>query len=86
MGNVLEILGGLGIFLFGLRVMSAGLQKLAGGRLRAILAGMTRNRFAGIFSGFLITCAVQSSSATVLYHKRGWKRNWIRFIYLSGHY
>ncbi|MDX1611336.1 MAG: alpha/beta fold hydrolase, partial [Candidatus Thermoplasmatota archaeon] len=43
-----------------------GLQKLAGNRLRAILGGLTRNRFAGIFSGFLITCAIQSSSATTV--------------------
>ena len=66
MSNVLTILGGLGVFLFGLRIMSGGLQKMAGGRLRAILAGLTRNRLAGVFSGFLITCAVQSSSATTV--------------------
>ncbi|MFT5435037.1 MAG: phosphate:Na+ symporter, partial [Myxococcota bacterium] len=66
MGYVLNILGGLGIFLFGLRVMSGGLQKMAGSRLRSILGGLTRNRFAGILSGFLITCAVQSSSATTV--------------------
>lgn len=66
MTDVLTILGGLGVFLFGLRTMSNGLQKLAGQRLRAILGGLTRNRFAGIFSGFVITCAVQSSSATTV--------------------
>ena len=66
MSSILTILGGLGIFLFGLRVMSNGLQQLAGARLRAVLAGLTRNRVAGIFSGFLITCAVQSSSATTV--------------------
>jgi phosphate:Na+ symporter len=66
MGNVLTIIGGLGIFLFGLRIMSAGLQKMAGNRLRAILAGLTVNRFTGVLSGFLITCAVQSSSATTV--------------------
>lgn len=66
MGYALNILGGLGVFLFGLRVMSGGLQKMAGSRLRAILGGLTRNRFAGILSGFLITCAVQSSSATTV--------------------
>ena len=66
MVSVLTLLGGLGVFLFGLRVMSQGLQKLAGARLRAILAGMTRNRVTGIFSGFLITCAVQSSSASTV--------------------
>lgn len=66
MGSALTIIGGLGIFLFGLRVMSAGLQKMAGNRLRAILAGLTVNRFTGIISGFLVTCAVQSSSATTV--------------------
>ena len=66
MTSIFTLLGGLGVFLFGLRVMSGGLQKLAGTRLRAILAGLTRNRFAGIFSGFIITCAVQSSSATTV--------------------
>ena len=66
MTSVLTILGGLGVFLFGLRIMSEGLQKLAGNRLRAILSGLTRNRFAGILSGFTITAAVQSSSATTV--------------------
>ncbi len=66
MSSFLTILGGLGIFLFGLRIMSAGLQKMAGNRLRAILASFTKNRVTGIFSGFIITCAVQSSSATTV--------------------
>lgn len=66
MTELFTILGGLGVFLFGLRVMSGGLQKLAGAGLRSVLAGLTRNRFTGVFSGFLITCAVQSSSATTV--------------------
>jgi len=66
MSNLFTIVGGLGVFLFGLRVMSAGLQKLAGERLRAILGGLTKNRLAGVLSGFFITCAVQSSSATTV--------------------
>lgn len=66
MTSVLTIIGGLGVFLFGLRTMSDGLQKIAGPRLRSILGGLTRNRFTGVFSGFLITCAVQSSSATTV--------------------
>lgn len=66
MSNALQILGGLGVFLFGLRIMSQGLQKFAGNRLRAVLHGMTQNRFSGIFSGFLITATVQSSSATTV--------------------
>ena len=66
MTNILQVLGGLGVFLFGLRVMSTGLQKLAGSRLRAVLNTFTRNRVTGILSGFLITCSVQSSSATTV--------------------
>jgi phosphate:Na+ symporter len=66
MVNILAILGGLGVFLFGLRIFSSGLQMLAGDRLRSILAGLTRNRFAGILTGFFITCAAQSSSATTV--------------------
>jgi len=66
MSNILTILGGLGIFLFGMRVMSDGLQKMAGNRLRSILARLTVNRFAGIFTGFAVTCVVQSSSATTV--------------------
>lgn len=63
---ILQILGALGVFLYGLQVMSEGLQKAAGSRLRALLAGATRNRFAGTASGFVVTCAVQSSSATTV--------------------
>jgi phosphate:Na+ symporter len=66
MVNILTILGGLGVFLFGLRIFSSGLQMLAGNRLRGILAGLTRNRFTGIVTGFFVTCAVQSSSATTV--------------------
>ena len=66
MTELFTVLGGLGVFLFGLRIMSGGLQKLAGTRLRSVLGGLTRNRFTGVFSGFLITCAVQSSSATTV--------------------
>jgi len=64
--STLNILGALGIFLFGMKVMSEGIQKTAGNRLRNILAYMTQNRVAGIFTGFLTTCLVQSSSATTV--------------------
>jgi phosphate:Na+ symporter len=63
---ILSLLGGLGVFLFGMRTMSNGLQKVAGNRLRGLLAMFTRNRFTGIFSGFLMTCSIQSSSATTV--------------------
>jgi len=64
--TLLNVLGSLGIFLFGMKVMSEGIQKTAGSRLRKILAYMTQNRFAGVFTGFLTTCLVQSSSATTV--------------------
>ncbi len=66
MKDVLLILGGLGVFLYGLRILSQGLQKVAGTRLRATLAYITQNRFSGVLSGFLITTAIQSSSATTV--------------------
>ena len=62
----LNILGSLGVFLFGMKVMSEGIQKTAGSRLRNILAYMTQNRFAGVLTGFITTCLVQSSSATTV--------------------
>jgi len=64
--TILNILGSLGVFLFGMKVMSEGIQKTAGNRLRSILAYMTQNRIAGVFTGFLTTCLVQSSSATTV--------------------
>ena len=75
MGNVttwefivgfLYVLGGLGIFLFGMRVMSEGIQKVAGEGMRKIMATMTQNRFFGLGTGLLVTCLVQSSSATTV--------------------
>lgn len=64
--TVLKIMGSLGIFIFGMKMMSDNIQKLAGNRLRELLAGMTRNRFAGILTGFATTSVVQSSSATTV--------------------
>lgn len=63
---VITILGGLSLFLYGMKVMSEGLQKVAGNRLRATLQALTNNRFTGVFSGFFITAAIQSSSATTV--------------------
>lgn len=62
----LQLLGGLGVFLYGLKVMSEGLQRAAGSRLRSMLRSMTSNRFSATLTGFLTTCAVQSSSATTV--------------------
>ncbi len=64
--NFLELVGSLGLFLYGMKIMSEGLQKIAGEQLRGILAVMTRNRVMGVFTGILITALIQSSSATTV--------------------
>ena len=64
--NFLYILGGLGIFLYGMRVMSDAIQKIAGAGMRRIMASMTKNRFYGLLTGLFVTCLVQSSSATTV--------------------
>ena len=64
--NLLSLLGSLGLFLYGMKIMSEGLQKFAGDRLRNILAAMTKNRVMGVFTGILITALIQSSSATTV--------------------
>ncbi len=64
--DILQLLGALGLFLFGMKVMSDALLELAGNRMRSVLAGMTSNRWKGIATGFLITSVIQSSSATTL--------------------
>ncbi|CAA6678213.1 MULTISPECIES: Na/Pi cotransporter family protein [unclassified Lentimonas] len=60
------IFGSLGLFLYGMKVMSEGLQKVSGEGLRALIRNMTRNRVSGIVSGTLMTTLVQSSSATTV--------------------
>lgn len=64
--EILKLIGSLGVFLFGMKVMSDALLKLAGNKMRTILATMTSNRIFGVFTGFLITSVIQSSSATTL--------------------
>lgn len=64
--DFLGLLGSVGLFLYGMKVMSEGLQKAAGNRLRNILGAMTRNRFAGTLTGFFITALIQSSSASIV--------------------
>jgi phosphate:Na+ symporter len=64
--KILVLIGSLGLFIFGMKLMSEGLQQTAGGGLRKILSTMTSNRFLGVLSGFLITAIVQSSSATTV--------------------
>ncbi len=62
----LQLLGALGLLIYGMRKMSEALQKMAGSHLRHILSKMTTNRFTGMLTGTFVTCAVQSSSATTV--------------------
>jgi phosphate:Na+ symporter len=62
--GVLCFLGGLGLFLYGIRLMSDGIRKRAGRNMRRILKLLTRNRFLGVLTGFTSTAVIQSSSAT----------------------
>ena len=64
--TALDIIGSLGLFLFGMKIMSDGIQKSAGNRLQSILKFMTGNRFMAVLTGFLVTGLVQSSSATTV--------------------
>ena len=64
--QLLLILGSLGVFLLGMKIMNGGIQLGAGERLRSIMATMCHNRFTGLLTGLLVTCLVQSSSATTV--------------------
>lgn len=61
--KILTIIGSLGIFLFGIKMLSESLQKVAGNRMRAILSAITSNKYKSIFTGLVVTAAIQSSSA-----------------------
>ena len=61
-----KIIGSLALLIYGMKVMSEALQKMAGSQLRHILGTMTKNRFTGMFTGMFVTAAVQSSSATTV--------------------
>jgi len=63
---IFQSLGGLGLFLFGMKVMSEGLQKVAGKKMRKILAMVSNNRFVGCGVGTIVTSVIQSSSATTV--------------------
>ena len=64
--DLLRLIGSLALFLYGMKIMSEGLQKLAGDSLRKILTAMTKNRVTGVLTGMLITALIQSSSATTV--------------------
>ena len=57
--DVLKLIGALGFFIYGMKIMSEGVQKAAGNSLRKILSLMTKNRYLGVLTGFLVTCLVQ---------------------------
>ena len=62
----LILIGSLGLFIFGMKIMSDGLQRTAGEKLRKMLGSITSNRFKGVFTGFMSTSIVQSSSVTTV--------------------
>ena len=64
--DLLNLLGALAFFIYGMKVMSEAIQRVAGSKMRQILRSMTSNRFKGVLTGFLITGLVQSSSATTV--------------------
>ncbi|MBN2892846.1 MAG: Na/Pi cotransporter family protein [Bacteroidales bacterium] len=64
--EILTLVGSLGIFLYGMKLMSESLQKVAGEKMRSILASMTSKRVFGVLTGFLVTAVIQSSSATTV--------------------
>ena len=66
MMQALTLLGALGMFLYGMNLMSAGLQKAAGSKMRNLLSAMTSNPFKGVLTGLGITTVIQSSSATTV--------------------
>jgi len=65
-GIALNLAGALGVFLLGMRLMSEGLQKVAGSKLKTLIRAITANRFTGVLTGFAVTSIIQSSSATTV--------------------
>lgn len=64
--NILQLIGSLGIFIYGMKIMSESIQKIAGKSLRMLMRKLTDNRFSGWMTGFVTTALVQSSSATTV--------------------
>ena len=64
--DLLNLLGSLAFFIYGMKIMSEAIQRVAGSKMRQILSSMTSNRFKGVLTGFIITGLVQSSSATTV--------------------
>ncbi len=66
MALLVTLMGGLGLFLFGMNFMSQGLQKAAGAKLRSVLTAISKNKYIGVLSGALFTAIIQSSGATTV--------------------
>ncbi|MFR5869923.1 MAG: Na/Pi cotransporter family protein, partial [Acutalibacteraceae bacterium] len=64
--DIFSLLGGLGLFLYGMDMMGKGLESAAGNKLKTVLEKLTSNRFRGVLVGALVTCVIQSSSATTV--------------------
>ncbi len=64
--NIVNLLGGLGLFLFGMNYMSEGINQVAGSKMKDLLEKLTRNKFKGFLLGLFVTCIIQSSSATTV--------------------
>lgn len=64
--DIFSLLGGLALFLYGMQMMSSGLEAAAGNRMKQILEKLTSNRFLGVLVGAVITAVIQSSSATTV--------------------
>lgn len=64
--NIINLFGGLGLFLFGMKYMSEGINQVAGNKMKNLLEKLTRNRFKGFLLGVLVTAIIQSSSATTV--------------------
>ena len=64
--NIFQLCGGLGLFLYGMKIMSEGLERAAGDRMREMLGKLTNNRVKGVFVGLGVTAVIQSSSATTV--------------------
>jgi phosphate:Na+ symporter len=64
--TLLQVVGAIGIFLYGMKLLSEGIQKAAGDKMKAVLDFMTINRFTAVLTGFLITASIQSSTATTV--------------------
>ena len=64
--TVFSLLGGLGLFLFGIKTMGDGLEQAAGSRMKRLLEALTRNKFTAVLVGLLVTAVIQSSSATTV--------------------